>query len=313
MLGMLTYAALNLKERKKEGSSMQRAFGNQGFTVSALGFGAGHIGAPALSEDHVGSLLNRAVDLGVTLMDTARGYGLSEQRVGRHLAHRRQEIVLSTKVGYGIPGHADWTHDCILAGVDAALQLLRTDYLDIVHLHSCPLETLQRGDVIQALHKARDQGKLRVAAYSGENAELQWAIDSGHFGSVECSVNLFDQRCLDHALPAAQARGMGVIAKRPVANAPWRFAEQPHGDYCEPYWLRWKAMEPDPQGLPWSELALRFAVHLPGVSSAIAGTASMAHLLHNVEQAGKGPLPAAQYQQLRALFQQHDNGWTGQI
>jgi aryl-alcohol dehydrogenase-like predicted oxidoreductase len=292
---------------------MQRAFGKQGFTVSALGLGAGHIGDPALSEAHVGALLNQALDIGITLIDTARSYGLSEERIGRHLSHRRRQFVLSTKVGYGIPGYEDWTYDCILASIDAALQRLQTDYLDIVHLHSCPLQTLQRGDAIRALHKAREQGKLRVAAYSGENDELQWAIESGQFGGVECSVNLFDQRCLDHALPMAYERGIGVIAKRPLANAPWRFAERPHGDYCEEYWLRLKAMGIEANDMNWQELAIRFAAHAPAVGSAIVGTSSIEHLLQNKNHLELGPLQTERVETLRRLFRQHDDNWVGQI
>jgi aryl-alcohol dehydrogenase-like predicted oxidoreductase len=292
---------------------MQRLFGSQGFSVSVLGFGAGEIGKESQSEDQVGTLLNCAVDLGMTLIDTARGYGLSEQRIGRHLAHRRSDFVLSTKVGYGIAGYEDWTYDCVIAGVDQALELMRTDHIDIVHLHSCPLPTLLRGDVIHALHRSREQGKLRVAAYSGENEELAWAIESGHFGGVECSVNLCDQRNLDGALQAAQARGIGVIAKRAVANAPWRFSAQPHGDYAEEYWLRWKAMNLDPRGLDWQALALRFAAFAPGVSSAIAGTASIEHLTANWAHVGNGPLDEAHVAQLRQSFREHDRDWIGQV
>jgi len=292
---------------------MERAFGKQGFTVSALGFGAGAIGDSAMDEAHVGALLNQALDMGITLIDTARSYGLSEERIGRHLGNRRQQFVLSTKVGYGMPGYEDWTYDCILAGIDAALNRLRTDYLDIVHLHSCPLETLQRGDVIRALHMARDQGKLRVAAYSGENAELMWAIESGQFGGVECSVNLFDQRCLELTLPMAHERGIGVIAKRPLANAPWRFAERPVGDYCETYWLRWKTMCIEANDMDWQTLALRFAAHAPAVSSAIVGTASIGHLLQNKNCVAQGPLPMERFESLRQSFRQHDDNWVGQV
>ena len=63
-----------------------------------------------------------AVANGVNLIDTARGYGLSEERIGRHLAHRRQDFLLSTKVGYGVEGLPDWTYDCIVGGVERALR-----------------------------------------------------------------------------------------------------------------------------------------------------------------------------------------------
>lgn len=292
---------------------MEREFGKQGFPVPALGLGAGPIGDPALDETRVGVLLNSALDMGITLIDSARSYALSEERIGRHIAHRRRQFILSTKVGYGIPGYADWTCDCILAGIDAALKLLRTDFLDIVHLHSCPLETLQQGDAILALHKARDQGKLRVAAYSGENEALHWAIESGHFGGVECSVNLFDQRCLEHFLPLAQKSGIGVIAKRPLGNAPWRFAQRPVGEYCEEYWSRWQAMEIAADNMDWRELALRFAAFSPAVCCAIVGTASPDHLLQNKIFADRGPLPPACFDSLRQSFRQHDDNWVGQI
>ena len=98
---------------------MKHAFGKQGFSVPPLGLGAGSIGDPALNDARVGALLDQALDLGITLIDTARSYSLSEERIGRHLAHRRHQFVLSTKVGYGIPGHQDWTYGCVAAGVDA--------------------------------------------------------------------------------------------------------------------------------------------------------------------------------------------------
>lgn len=292
---------------------LARPFGKTGLTVSALGLGAGQIGAAELTEDAVGRLLGAAVDLGITLIDTARGYGLSEERIGRHLAHRRDEIVISTKGGYGIPGHADWTGSSLTAGIDAALSRLRTDRLDIFHLHSCPLGTLEHGEVIQALEQAVGAGKVRVAAYSGDDVPLAWAVRSGRFGSIETSVNLCDQRVIDADLPLAIERGLGVIAKRPLANAPWRFAERPVGDYAEVYWERLRAMDLDPAGLLWDELALRFAAFQPGVSSCIVGTASLDHLHRNATQLARGPLPEATTRAIRDAFTRHDQDWRGQV
>ena len=111
-------------------------YGRGGRLVSRLGLGAGQIGQDTQDDRQVAQLLNAALDLGITLIDTARGYGLSEERIGRHLAHRRSEYMLSTKQGYGISGHADWTAGVIAAGVEQALRLLRTDFIDVAHLHS---------------------------------------------------------------------------------------------------------------------------------------------------------------------------------
>jgi aryl-alcohol dehydrogenase-like predicted oxidoreductase len=290
-----------------------RPFGTTGLTVPILGFGAGHIGDPALSEDEVGRLLHGALDLGVTLIDTARSYGLSEERIGRHLAGRRNEFVLSTKVGYGVPGIADWTGPVITAGIDAALGRLQTEWIDIVHLHSCPIETLAQGEVVAALQSAVAAGKVRVAAYSGDNAPLEWAVASGAFGSIELSINLMDQRGIDRVLPAAAARGLGVIAKRPAANAPWRFAERPAASDVALYWDRWRTLALDPGPYDWTELALRFAGYQEGVHCAIVGTGKLEHLRRNVEQIAKGPLPIDIATAIRTAFATHGEGWEGQI
>jgi aryl-alcohol dehydrogenase-like predicted oxidoreductase len=294
------------------GDWRSRAFGDTGLTVSALGFGGGHIGDPATPEPEVERLLNEVLDAGVTLIDTARGYGASEERIGRHLSGRRSEVVLSTKVGYGIPGYEDWTGPCVAAGVDEALRLMRTDRIDVVHLHSCPLEVLERGEVIEALEAAVAAGKVRVAAYSGDNEPLEWAVPSGRFGSVQTSINVFDQRVVDRGLAEARGRGLGVIAKRPVANAPWRFAERPSGDYCEEYWTRMQAMGVDTGGLDWQELALRFTAYLPGVSSCIVGTRNADHLRRNAEIVARGPLPDETVAMLHDAFRRNDRDWVGQ-
>ena len=279
--------------------------------VSALGFGAGHVGAGTLSEDQVGTILNRALDLGVTLFDTARGYGHSEERIGRHLSWRRDDFVLVSKCGYGVAGHADWTAGCITAGVDEALGRLRTDRVDVMMLHSCPRETLERGEVVDALDAAVAAGKVRFAGYSGENADLACALHMNRFKVLEASVNICDQRVLADTAP--HLAGAGLIAKRPLANAPWRFAARPAGNYAEVYWERLAAMTLPRGDMPWDELALRFAAFAPGVTCAIAGTASLDNLSRNVELAKRGPLPPELVQALRNTFRAADAGWVGQV
>lgn len=289
-----------------------RAFGRTGLTVSPLGLGAGELGTEALDERDAEALLRTAVELGVTLIDTARSYGRSEERIGRYLAPVRDQVVLSTKVGYGVDGVADWTGECVRLGIDRALRVLATDRIDLVHLHSCPIDVLERGDVIAALHDARRAGKLRCAAYSGDNEALAWAVDSDQFDSLQLSWSLCDQRAAP-VIERAHRAGLGVIAKRPLANAPWRFAERPVGHEAELYWVRWKALAIDPGRLPWDELAARFAAHAPGVSSAIAGTSSASHLRHNAELVARGALPEAQVAAVRARFDAVGADWPARI
>jgi aryl-alcohol dehydrogenase-like predicted oxidoreductase len=293
----------------------QHPLGATGLRVSTLGFGAMHLNDERTSEADAARLLNQVLDLGITLIDTARGYGLSEERIGRHLAHRRSEFVLSTKIGYGIAGVPDWTAECIYAGVDAALARLRCEVLDIVHLHSCPLPVLQQGEVVDALQRCQQAGKLRVAAYSGDNAELAWALSSGAFGSVQTSISLCDQINLAGHLPLAQANGMGVLAKRAVAGSVWRQSQRPD-TYAEAhYWDRWQAMAlpPPADAGSWNEAALRFTAFTPGVSCTLVGTRQLAHLEQNLRWIGHGPLPAQQVAAMRAAWAREDQGWVGLI
>ncbi len=292
------------------------SLGHTGLQVSALGFGAMHINDERTTEAEAGALLNHVLDQGINLVDTARGYGLSEERIGRHIAHRRTDFVLSTKVGYGVEGLPDWTYDCIVAGVERALKLMKTDWLDIVHLHSCPLPVLQQGDVARALNDCRQAGKLRVAAYSGDNDEIDFAISSGAFGSLQTSISVCDQAHLKTRAARADHAGIGVIAKRPLAGAVWRHAERP-GDFAEgQYWDRFKAM-----GLPgaedwaadWGDLALRFAAFHTGAASAIVGTAKPANLRRNLDAIERGPLPAELVVSIRAAFDRHGDAWPGLI
>jgi aryl-alcohol dehydrogenase-like predicted oxidoreductase len=284
-------------------------FGPTGLLVTRVGFGAMHFDGID-DEAEVGRLLNGVLDLGVTLIDTARGYGRSEERIGRHLHPRRAEFVLSTKLGYGVEGVPDWTYPCITQGVERALRLMRTDCIDIGHLHSCPLHVLQRGEVTEALAACVQAGKLRVAAYSGENAELAHALQDARFGSVQCSLSLAD--------PASGAQlaatGKGVLAKRTLAGLAWALPCRPEG-FCEgQYWDRWQQLSLPDLGLPWPELALRWAAYTPGVSSVLIGTRSLARLGVGIAAIARGPLPGAILLALKAAHHEAGaSGWPGLV
>ncbi len=292
---------------------LHRDFGRTGLKVTLLGFGAGHVGGPDQDDSEVERLLNGVLDAGCELIDTARGYGLSEERIGKFLSHRRDEFLLSSKCGYSVEGHEDWTGPCITAGIERALKTMNTDRIDIMHLHSCPKEVLERGEVIEALVTAKDAGKIRAAAYSGENEHRAYAIETGQFDSIQTSINICEQRVIDEALPTARTRGLGVIAKRPIANAFWRFTERPAGQYCEPYWERAQAMGLTPGDLDWGEFALRFLASVRAVSSCIVGTSKLKHFEQAAAQIAKGPLPDDVFNTTRELFKQHDNNWVGQV
>ena len=140
---------------------------------------------------------------------------------------------------------------------------------------------------------------------------------SGRFGSIETSVNLADQFSRRQLLPAANDAGMGVIAKRPIANAAWRFTDRPVGDYAETYWERLRTLNMDAirqqAGLDWLDLALRFTAYAPGVHSAIVGTASIQNLERNIDLVQQGPLPLDVLTHIEAAWTQHGLEWGGEV
>lgn len=288
-----------------------RPLGKTGLLVSSVGFGAMHF-EKIDDEAVVNRLLNGVLDLGVTLVDTARGYGRSEERIGRHLAHRRHDFVLSTKFGYGVDGVTDWTYACIVQGVERALRLMNTNFIDIGHLHSCPLHVLRRGEVTAALADCVRSGKLRVAAHSGENSELAHALADSRLGSVQCSLSLVD-RANATQLAAAAAAGKGVIVKRALAGLAWDRPERPT-DQCEGiYWDRWRQLALLDFAVPWPEVALRFAAHLPGVGSVLVGTSNLMNLRSAIQAVERGPLSAEVLGVLDERWQRCGRDWPSLV
>jgi aryl-alcohol dehydrogenase-like predicted oxidoreductase len=108
----------------------------------------------------------------------------------------------------------------------------------------------------------------------------------------------------------------GIVAKRPLANAPWRYDSEPHGEYCQEYWKRMQAMklqELKPASMDWAELALRFTLSTPEISTAIVGSLNIENIKKNVAYAGKGPLPSSLTEKIRRRFKEKDQNWLGEV
>lgn len=305
----------------------KRPFGSTGFSVTSLGFGAAPIGLLETERAAAGRLLNAALDAGLNLIDTASGYKGSEEVIGQSIAHRRSEFVLISKCGRPVPQAqgADWSPELIANTIDASLRRLRTDRLDVMLLHSCGKDVLERGEALGALARAREAGKIRFAGYSGDNEAAVYAATLGDVAVIETSINIADQHNIDAVLPACRQRDLGVLAKRPIANAAWKPLDDQQGfykDYAATYTDRLRRMNLNPAdfGIPgspqqaWPELAMRFTLSIPGVHTAIIGTTRMENLRANIATAEKGPLPPDVVERLRAAFRAADPGhsWTAQ-
>ena len=303
-----------------------RPLGRTGYAVSEIGFGAAPTAFLKTDVAEAVKLLNGLLDQGLTLIDTATSYPGSQAFIGNHLVHRRDDYVLVSKVSGKLRGvdAPEWSAAVVAACVDNALKELKTDFLDVMLLHTCDLETLKNGEALGALATAREAGKIRFAGYSGDNEAAAYAAGHADVAVLETSINIADQRNIDVALPVAKAHNTGVIVKRPVANACWKNpADQPgmYKNYSANYTDRLTKMAITPADLGfsgdplvvWPEIALRFTLSFPEVSSALVGTTNPANAQTNLDAAGKGPLPAEAVAKLRDAFKRADpNGeWPG--
>ncbi|MDX2114975.1 MAG: aldo/keto reductase [Planctomycetota bacterium] len=297
----------------------KRVLGRTGMNVSVLGFGGSEIGFQNASEETVRTLLNTALDLGLNAIDTAECYPGSEDLIGRAVAHRRNEFHLFTKVGHehGLSAGEDWSADSITRTIDRSLTRLRTDRVDLVQLHSCGVDVLKRGEAIDALRRARDAGKTRFIGYSGDDAPARWAVESGHFDTLQTSLSIADQQAIDLTLPLARERNMGVIIKRPIANAAWRDRERPKGAYHETYWLRLQDLDygfTRAAGEEAASTALRFTLSQPGVHTMIVGTQNPTRWAENARLVARGPLDAETLRAIRERWKSVAKpDWVGQV
>ena len=296
-------------------------FGKTGFEVSRLGAGLSEI--RELDAEAASKVINAALDSGVNLLDTSACYGTSEELVGKAVSQRRDDYFLATKAGHATDhtSGSEWTGRLVVSSIDASLRLLQTDHLDLVQLHSCGINVLERGDVIEALLAAQRAGKTRFIGYSGDNEAACWAVDSGHFDTLQTSFNLVEQEARTSGLlAAARDAGMGVIAKRPIANAVWGVArrEGRAGDvtgYGAEYFKR--ALEMTEKGPINGEpddpitMSLGFTFAHPEISTAIVGTANPAHMSSNIELVKSGAnIPAGVVEELHRRFDDLGGGWA---
>lgn len=294
----------------------KRQFGKTDMQVTPLGFGGAEIGFQGASEKTVAELLNAALDAGLNVVDTAECYENSEELIGNTISGRRHDFHLFTKCGHFENHQADWSPESLLKSIERSLKRLKTDHVDLVQLHSCSEEELRKGAVIDALRTARDRGHTRYIGYSGDSQAARYAIECGAFDTLQTSISIADQEAIDLTLPLAREKQMGVIVKRPIANAAWRTGSKPDEPYHHAYWDRLQELDYDflkgdlKKGI---ETALRFTLFLPGVHTAIVGTTKPGRWVENAAMLQAGPLPEEKFEAIRAQWKNVSQGkWSGE-
>jgi aryl-alcohol dehydrogenase-like predicted oxidoreductase len=292
----------------------KRILGKTGMNVTMLGYGSAEIGFRGVPEETVGRLINGALDAGLNVIDTAECYIDSEEKIGKVASHRRNEYFLFTKCGHDKDGD-HWNPTKMGEQINRSLQRLKTDRVDLLQLHSCTEEQLRKGDVIDVVKRAREAGKTRFVGYSGDGQAALYAVQTGIFDTLQISVSIADQEALDLVLPSAKAKGMGVIAKRPIANAVWKESTK-LAEYYQPYWERLHQLNYDflrtNSGRDVAT-ALQFTLSSDGVHTAIVGTTKPDRWKQNAELLRGGPLDRERFNAIRSRWKSvAAPDWVGQ-
>lgn len=214
-----------------------RRLGRSGLSVSVVGLGCNNLGrAGTVTESQEGTdaVVHAALDAGITLFDVADMYGrepgLSEVRLGKALAGKRENIVLATKFGMNMQGvngpdfGARGSRRYIHQAVEASLRRLGTDYIDLYQFHT-PDPNTPIEETLRALDDLVTSGKVRYIGHSNRSgwqiAQAEYVareLGTERFISAQNHYNLIDRRAELEVLPAANELGLGVLPYFPLAN-----------------------------------------------------------------------------------------------
>lgn len=211
--------------------------GKSGLTVSKIGLGCNNFGRKnslTYTQEGTSAVVNAAIDSGITLFDTADTYGveagLSEQMLGTALRGKRDKVILATKFGMdarganGVDFGARGSRSYIIQSVEASLNRLGTDYIDLYQFHT-PDPNTPIEETLRALDELITSGKVRYIGHSNragwQIAEAEYVareLGTERFISAQNHYNLYDRRAELEVLPAARAFGLGVLPYFPLAN-----------------------------------------------------------------------------------------------
>ena len=309
-----------------------RKLGRTGLEVSEVGYGAWGIGKSqwmGAEDDESLRALNRAIDLGLTFIDTALGYGdgHSERLVGRTVRERDETVHVSTKIPpknliFPAPSglHADETFpaDHVRECTETSLKNLGLETIDVQQFHVWQDEWLGEGDWQEAVEDLKREGKIRhfgVSINDHQPANAVKLIETGLVDTVQVIYNVFDQSPEDELLPACQEHGVGVIVRVPFDEGALTGAITPEtefdeGDFRNHYFRddRKRQVQERVRAIvselgvgedEIAEVALRYILSHPAVSAVIPGMRSVRNVERNMRVGdGKG-LPEDQVRLLK--------------
>ncbi len=310
-----------------------RVLGSTGMEISEIGYGAWGIAGDAwLGAEDERSLkaLNRAVDLGLNFIDTALAYGggHSERLVGKVVAERDERIYVATKIPPknqiwpapdGVPVGETFPGDYVRECTERSLENLGLDVLDVQQFHVWQDDWVGEGDWLEAVDDLKRKGKIRSFGVSINDHQPENAIrliETGVVDTVQVIYNIFDQSPEDRLLPACEEHGVGVIVRVPFDEGSLTGRITPdttfdEGDFRNHYFRNDRKQEVQQRVQKMvaelgvsedeiAEVALRYILSHPAVSTVIPGMRSVTNVERNTAVGDGRGLPDDQVEKLKA-------------
>ena len=259
--------------------------GRTGLEVTRLGYGAAH--RKPMEDPQRERILNAVLDAGINYIDTAACYGNSEELIGRYLSSRSSEFYLATKCGCARTGDR-WTKQSVFGDLHRSLKRLKSDQVDIMQPHNPPVEDAVREELVEALVKMRDQGKVRWIGISTTLPHLPTYLEWGVFDVFQIPYSALER---DHEgwITKAAGAGIGIVIRGGVALGEpgvgkgemtnnWEKYDEAHLDDLRE------------DGESRTSFILRHTLTHPHSDTNIVGTTNPDHLRENVEAIQRGPL-----------------------
>ena len=316
-----------------------RNLGNTDIAVSEVGFGVWTVGTTwwgITDEDFGIDLLRHAFDRGITFFDTADTYGggVGETILAKALKDKRDQIVIATKFGYDFysdtgerKGHVELPHDFspqfVRFAADESLKRLETDYIDLYQVHNPRMDDIDSDDLFDTLTRLQDEGKIRhfgvaLGPAIGWKDEGLAAMNKRDICSLQIIYNLLEQDPGRDFFPVAREEGIGVLVRVPHSSGllegkydkDTKFSKDDHRSHRPDEWLTegLKKLEKisfltEDRDATIGQMALRFVLSEPSISSALPNIYNMDHIDEFVGASDCDDLTPEELKEIERLYE----------
>ncbi|MEJ2383525.1 MAG: aldo/keto reductase [Xanthomonadales bacterium] len=314
----------------------QRTLGKSGLQVSAIGLGCWQLGGDfgPVEDDRAQAILDAAYAAEINFWDTADVYGggLSERRIADYRAATGANVIVATKVGRDGALFPDgYTRDKVRANIQGSAERLGVETVDLVQLHCVPPEVLADGEIFTWLEDFQTEGLVRHFGASVETLdEARLAMRHPGLTSLQMIVNLFRQDAVTDLFPEAIANEVGIIVRLPLASGvlAGKMSRETHFDASDhrnynrhgeafsqgetfsgiPFETALDLVEPlrdqVPTGLTMAQMAMRWLLDQPAVSTVITGASRPSQVTENAAVSGLPPLPRELHERLAEYYRE---------